>query len=162
MHVHFIQFYKTHRWMPCVSLREAICKFLDDIVCFSTYCMTRTVLSQRHAQTSSPETRRIPQMPPKPLRTPWDCTAWEVCQVWPWRVCVCMRPGESEESVIPWVWSKEHRARQIRLPQHALSISSGLCPWNIYKGFWIQQSVLGNSASPLPNITVFFLGVCCV
>ena len=40
--------------MPCVDVREAICKFLDDIVCFSTYCITRTVISQRHAQTSSP------------------------------------------------------------------------------------------------------------
>ena len=40
--------------MPCVDIREAICKFPDDIVCFSTYCITRTVISQRHAQTSSP------------------------------------------------------------------------------------------------------------
>jgi len=40
--------------MPCVDVREAICKFLDDIVCFSTYCITRTVISQRHTQTSSP------------------------------------------------------------------------------------------------------------
>ena len=40
--------------MPCVDIREAICKFLDDIVCFSTYCITRTFLSPRHAKTSSP------------------------------------------------------------------------------------------------------------
>ena len=53
MNVHFSQFYKNHRWMPCVDIREAICKFLDDIVCFSTYCITRTVLSPRHAQSSS-------------------------------------------------------------------------------------------------------------
>ena len=49
-----VNFIKTHRWMPCVDIRQAICKFLDDIGCFSTYCITRIVLSQRHAQTTSP------------------------------------------------------------------------------------------------------------
>ena len=46
--------YKTHRWKPCVGVREAICKFLDDIwmlldLLYSMNCLITTTCADLFA-----------------------------------------------------------------------------------------------------------------